>query len=139
MPNPRSGPSQRTFLGSTAVATAAVGGLALPQRQSGGRNRLVALQGRRRDLEAHQRDRLGDRCRLRRGRHAVRLAGDLHLGHGRRPGRHLRLHRRRHTWIRINDDEHQWVFAESVITGDPHIYGRVYLSARGLIYGDIAD
>ncbi|MFB9626815.1 hypothetical protein [Nonomuraea helvata] len=43
------------------------------------------------------------------------------------------------TWVRINDDDHQWAFAGSAITGDPHIFGRVYLSARGVIYGDIAD
>jgi hypothetical protein len=43
------------------------------------------------------------------------------------------------SWQRINDDAHQWGFAGAVITGDPEIYGRVYLSARGLIYGDIAD
>ncbi|WP_158630253.1 sialidase family protein [Glycomyces terrestris] len=42
------------------------------------------------------------------------------------------------TWERINDDAHQWGFAGSVITGDPEIYGRVYLSARGIVYGDIA-
>ncbi|TDC59444.1 xyloglucanase [Micromonospora sp. KC207] len=41
------------------------------------------------------------------------------------------------TWYRINDDAHQWAFAGSAITGDPLVYGRVYLSARGVIYGDI--
>jgi photosystem II stability/assembly factor-like uncharacterized protein len=43
------------------------------------------------------------------------------------------------TWCRINDAAHQWGFAGSVITGDPDIYGRVYLSARGIVYGDIAS
>ena len=43
------------------------------------------------------------------------------------------------TWQRINDDAHQWGNAGAVITGDPEIYGRVYLSGRGIIYGDIAD
>jgi photosystem II stability/assembly factor-like uncharacterized protein len=42
------------------------------------------------------------------------------------------------SWYRINDDNHQWAFAGSAITGDPEVYGRVYLSARGIIYGDIA-
>ncbi len=43
-------------------------------------------------------------------------------------------------WTRINDDEHQWANAGAVITGDPLIYGRVYLgtNGRGIIYGDIA-
>jgi photosystem II stability/assembly factor-like uncharacterized protein len=41
-------------------------------------------------------------------------------------------------WVRISDDQHQ--FAEvHCITGDPRIFGRVYLatSGRGIIYGDL--
>jgi xyloglucan-specific exo-beta-1,4-glucanase len=44
------------------------------------------------------------------------------------------------TWLRINDDQHQWgVAGAAAITGDPRIYGRVYLSTngRGIIYGDL--
>jgi photosystem II stability/assembly factor-like uncharacterized protein len=43
------------------------------------------------------------------------------------------------TWTHINDDNHQYSMI-SVITGDPRIYGRVYLgtSGRGILYGDIA-
>jgi photosystem II stability/assembly factor-like uncharacterized protein len=41
------------------------------------------------------------------------------------------------TWIRINDDQHQYG-QTSVITGDPRIYGRVYFNGNdGIIYGDI--
>jgi hypothetical protein len=43
------------------------------------------------------------------------------------------------TWVRINDDQHQWGRAgEAAITGDPRIYGRVYVgtNGRGIIYGD---
>ncbi|SNX65062.1 BNR/Asp-box repeat protein [Streptomyces sp. TLI_55] len=42
------------------------------------------------------------------------------------------------TWTRINDDAHQWAFTGAAITGDPRIYGRVYISTngRGVIYGD---
>jgi photosystem II stability/assembly factor-like uncharacterized protein len=43
------------------------------------------------------------------------------------------------TWVRISDSQHG--FGEMrVITGDPRIYGRVYLGTggRGIIYGDIA-
>jgi hypothetical protein len=45
------------------------------------------------------------------------------------------------TWARINDDAHQWAWTGQAITGDPEVYGRVYLTTngRGLIYGDIAD
>ncbi|MEU1164793.1 cellulose-binding domain-containing protein, partial [Streptomyces sp. NPDC005921] len=44
------------------------------------------------------------------------------------------------TWTRINDDAHQWGWTGAAITGDPRIYGRVYLSTngRGVIYGDTA-
>jgi xyloglucan-specific exo-beta-1,4-glucanase len=45
------------------------------------------------------------------------------------------------TWIRINDDQHQYARTNMCITGDPRIYGRVYLgtNGRGIIYGDISD
>ncbi|MFT2009956.1 T9SS type A sorting domain-containing protein [Pontibacter sp. 13R65] len=43
------------------------------------------------------------------------------------------------TWLRINDDQHQFGGVND-ITGDPRIFGRVYLatSGRGIIYGDIS-
>ena len=43
------------------------------------------------------------------------------------------------TWVRINDDQHQWGRAgETAITGDPRVFGRVYIgtNGRGIIYGD---
>jgi len=43
------------------------------------------------------------------------------------------------SWVRINDDQHG--FGEMrAITGDPRVYGRVYLGTggRGIFYGDIA-
>src|SRR5262245_4396368 len=42
------------------------------------------------------------------------------------------------TWVRINDDQHQWGSTNAAITGDPRIFGRVYVSTngRGIIYGD---
>jgi hypothetical protein len=45
------------------------------------------------------------------------------------------------TWTRINDDAHQWGWTGDAITGDPRVYGRVYLSTngRGVIYGDTSD
>jgi hypothetical protein len=44
------------------------------------------------------------------------------------------------TWLRINDDRHQYALTNSAITGDPRIYGRVYFgtNGRGIIYGDPA-
>jgi hypothetical protein len=41
------------------------------------------------------------------------------------------------SWVRINDDEHQWGLILQ-ITGDPRIYGRVYVGThgRGTLYGD---
>ena len=43
------------------------------------------------------------------------------------------------TWVRINDDQHQFGWVNHV-TGDPRIYGRVYFGTggRGIIYGDPA-
>ena len=43
------------------------------------------------------------------------------------------------TWIRINDDQHQWGLILQ-ISGDPRIYGRVYVGThgRGILYGDPA-
>lgn len=45
------------------------------------------------------------------------------------------------TWTRINDDAHQWGWTGAAITGDPRVYGRVYVSTngRGVIYGDSSD
>ncbi|ALV32417.1 cellulose binding domain-containing protein [Streptomyces sp. CdTB01] len=45
------------------------------------------------------------------------------------------------TWTRINDDAHQWGWTGGAITGDPRVYGRVYISTngRGVVYGDTSD
>jgi hypothetical protein len=42
------------------------------------------------------------------------------------------------TWARINDDAHQWGLRYRAITGDPRIFGRVYVGTdgRGIFYGD---
>ncbi|MFJ4718639.1 cellulose binding domain-containing protein [Streptomyces luteogriseus] len=42
------------------------------------------------------------------------------------------------SWTRINDDAHQWGWTGAAITGDPRVYGRVYVSTngRGVLYGD---
>ena len=44
------------------------------------------------------------------------------------------------SWVRINDDQHQWGNRFRRIAGDPRIYGRVYVGTdgRGILYGDIA-
>lgn len=41
------------------------------------------------------------------------------------------------TWVRINDDQHQWGQIVLVM-GDPKQYGRAYVGAagRGIFYGD---
>ncbi|MGQ4388548.1 RICIN domain-containing protein [Streptomyces sp. SAS_270] len=44
------------------------------------------------------------------------------------------------TWLRVNDDAHQWgnFAAVGLVTGDPDAFGRVYIgtNGRGLQYGD---
>lgn len=44
------------------------------------------------------------------------------------------------TWVRVNDDRHQWGWTGAAITGDPKVFGRVYVATngRGVIYGDTA-
>ncbi|MER6492457.1 WD40/YVTN/BNR-like repeat-containing protein [Streptomyces griseorubiginosus] len=43
------------------------------------------------------------------------------------------------TWVRINDDRHQWGWTGETISGDPRVYGRVYIATngRGIQYGDV--
>ncbi|WP_217207803.1 cellulose binding domain-containing protein [Streptomyces sp. AC550_RSS872] len=45
------------------------------------------------------------------------------------------------TWTRINDGAHQWGWTGAAITGDPRVYGRVYVATngRGVVYGETAD
>lgn len=43
------------------------------------------------------------------------------------------------SWIRINDDQHQFANAVGTITGDGQVYGRVYIGTNGMgiVRGDI--
>jgi photosystem II stability/assembly factor-like uncharacterized protein len=42
------------------------------------------------------------------------------------------------TWLRINDEQHQWGLRFRMLSGDPRVFGRVYIATdgRGIIYGD---
>jgi hypothetical protein len=44
------------------------------------------------------------------------------------------------SWVRVNDDRHQWGWIGAAITGDPRVYGRVYIATngRGVQYGEPA-
>ncbi|MFB7244561.1 xyloglucanase [Streptomyces populi] len=45
------------------------------------------------------------------------------------------------SWTRVNDDAHQWGWTGAAVTGDPRVYGRVYVATngRGIVYGDTSD
>ncbi|NKQ25949.1 cellulose binding domain-containing protein [Streptomyces galbus] len=45
------------------------------------------------------------------------------------------------SWTRVNDDAHQWGWTGGAVTGDPRVYGRVYVATngRGIVYGDTSD
>jgi hypothetical protein len=45
------------------------------------------------------------------------------------------------TWVKLNDAQHQWGNTFTCLSGDPRIYGRVYIgtNGRGVLYGDIAN
>jgi xyloglucan-specific exo-beta-1,4-glucanase len=42
------------------------------------------------------------------------------------------------SWVRVNDDRHQYASTGDAITGDPRVYGRVYISTNGfgIPYGE---
>ncbi|WP_404820462.1 beta propeller repeat protein [Streptomyces malaysiensis] len=44
------------------------------------------------------------------------------------------------SWTRINDNAHQWGWTGASITGDPRVYGRVYVATngRGILRGDLS-
>jgi photosystem II stability/assembly factor-like uncharacterized protein len=44
------------------------------------------------------------------------------------------------SWVRINNDSEQYGWIGQSITGDPHLFGRVYLATngRGILYADPA-
>jgi hypothetical protein len=65
---------------------------------------------------------------------ALYLIGDIGAVHG-----FFRSDDEGATWVRINDDQHQYG-SVNCITGDPRVYGRVYIgsSNRGVQYGEPA-
>jgi xyloglucan-specific exo-beta-1,4-glucanase len=46
-----------------------------------------------------------------------------------------------HSWLRVNDDQHQYGTRFRCIAGDPRVFGRVYFGTdgRGILYGEPAQ
>ncbi|PSJ43608.1 hypothetical protein C7I55_01385 [Sphingomonas deserti] len=44
-------------------------------------------------------------------------------------------------WTRVNDDSHQWGLRFRTVSGDPRVFGRVYVATdgRGIIWGEPAE
>lgn len=44
------------------------------------------------------------------------------------------------TWVRVNDDKHQWGWTGSCLGADPRVYGRVFVctNGRGIQVGELA-
>ena len=44
------------------------------------------------------------------------------------------------SWIRVNDDQHEYGRRFRAIAGDPRVFGRVYVATdgRGVVYGEPA-
>jgi hypothetical protein len=44
------------------------------------------------------------------------------------------------TWLRVNDEQHEWGRRFRAIAADPRIFGRVYVGTdgRGILYGEPA-
>ena len=128
----------------------------------GGQNRIYAAPGRRGDLWLPAVDGLYHASKLRtesRSASFTRMAGVEQIeafGFGKgAPGAHypaiylagtvddcsgmFRSTDEARSWTRINDDAHRWGLILQ-ITGDPRIFGRVYIGThgRGIIYGDPA-
>jgi photosystem II stability/assembly factor-like uncharacterized protein len=45
------------------------------------------------------------------------------------------------SWVRLNDDQHEWGRRFRCIAGDPRIFGRVYIGTdgRAILYGDVMN
>lgn len=68
--------------------------------------------------------------------HALYLAGTIGGTHGL-----FRSDDGGASWLRLNDDAHQYGNIGQSVSGDPRLYGRVYFATngRGILYGDPAS
>jgi len=121
----------------------------------GGQDRIYATRSARRSmvgclqwplplksqgLRSHAGRGRDPRLRLRQGGPQGQGCSPLSGGHRARTARFFRSTDSGATWVRINDDQHQWGLVLH-ITGDPKKFGRVYVGThgRGTFYGDPAS
>ncbi len=72
------------------------------------------------------------------GHHYVALYSSAQVGGARGI---YRSDNRGLSWVRINDDQHQYGRTDTAITGDPRVFGRVFVATngRGIILGELSQ
>jgi len=101
-----------------------------PLLVGGGCRRVVPLGRPRAGVLARDNDPAGVRDRLRQGRAAASGDGRLHLRARCRAAGIIRSADSGASWVRVNDDRHQYASTGEAITGDPSVTGGLRVDQR---------